>query len=573
MTFSASFSSSSSGAPAVGRSAEYERIAALPRRAYSADDADALAALLTARLRQPDGRKTLLPIQALALAEALRVGGLFGPIAAGAGKTLISLLLPIFLRSTRPLLVVPASLARKTVAERAAYAQAWQLPDFVRVISYEKISVVSGKTLLEDYQPDAVIFDEAHRLKNAQAAVTRRVKRFLRDRPDVRVAAMSGTMTGRSLREYAHIAAWCLRHSPVPVTWHDVEEWAAALDERVDGGRRRSPGVLLELCDDDERAIARAGESLRAARLAYRRRLTDTPGVVATSESEIGTGLEITTRDLDAPAVCVDAIAALRQAWELPDGEVFADAPSLWRHARTLALGWYYRWTTPAPAAWLDARRAWAAFCRETIAHSRGAYDTELEVALGCAEGRLPTHEYVAWSAVRDTFKPITEPVWLSDWAVERAIAWAATPGLVWCEHTAFGRRCAEQSGMPYYGAQALDARTGRGIESHRKGSAFVSRMSVSTGQNLQDRWHRNLFVCPPPNNESTEQALARTHRQGQDADTVSAEIWITCKENVDAIDRIRAQAEYARDSMLGAQRVLLATWISHDGARRGAAY
>ena len=114
MTFSASFSASS-GAPAVGRSAEYERIAALPRRAYSADEADALAALLTARLHQPDGRATLLPIQALALTEALRVGGLFGPIAAGAGKTLISLLLPIFLRSTRPLLVVlRASRARRS---------------------------------------------------------------------------------------------------------------------------------------------------------------------------------------------------------------------------------------------------------------------------------------------------------------------------------------------------------------------------------------------------------------------------------------------------------------------------
>lgn len=561
------------GAPAVGRSAEYERIAALPRRAYSADQADALADLLTERLRQPDGKARLLPIQALALAEALRVGGLFGPIAAGAGKTLISLLLPIFLRSNRPLLVVPASLARKTVAERSAYAQAWQIPEFMRVVSYEKISVVSGKTLLEDYQPDAVIFDEAHRLKNAQAAVTRRVKRFLRDHPSVKVAAMSGTMTGRSLREYAHIAAWCLRHSPVPTSWADLEEWAAALDERVGDGRRRSPGVLLELCDDDERAMARAGESLRAARCAYRRRLTDTPGVIATSESAIGTGLEITTRDLDAPSACVDAIAALRASWELPDGEVFADAPSLWRHARTLALGWYYRWTEPAPRDWLDARRAWAAFCRETIAHSRGHYDSELEVAQACERGALPAHEHAAWVAVRDSFRPVTEPVWISDWAVERACSWARESGLVWCEHTAFGQRCAERSGIPYYGADALDRRTGRGIESHRKGSAFVSRASLSTGQNLQDRWHRNLFVCPPPNNESLEQALARTHRQGQDADTVEAEIWITCKESVDALDRILAQAEYARDSLLGAQRALLATWVRHDGQRRGACY
>ena len=73
-------------------SAEFERVRDLPRRP-PVDTSGAVEAL-TEYFRRPGGTQTLRPIQARALLEALEIGALVGIIGAGAGKTLVSALLP-----------------------------------------------------------------------------------------------------------------------------------------------------------------------------------------------------------------------------------------------------------------------------------------------------------------------------------------------------------------------------------------------------------------------------------------------------------------------------------------------
>ncbi len=169
---------------------------------------------------------------------------------------------------------------------------------------------------------------------------------------------MSGTIAKRSIKDYAHISNWCLRaQSPVPRDFRTLVEWSAALDDQRDGNCE--PGALLQFCSPEELEIE---DRLQGVRKGYRRRLTDTPGVIATQENLLGVSLRID------PFIVKDArishaAAELKRTWERPDGVELVDMFDIWRHIRTIAVGFYYRWNPAPPKEWRDARKTWAAAC------------------------------------------------------------------------------------------------------------------------------------------------------------------------------------------------------------------
>ena len=164
----------------VKHSDELRRILALPRRSLDDPQWVDLAEEMTEILRTPNGTMRLRPIQAMALHDIGVVGGLFAPIGVGEGKTLITLLAPFVLGAERPLLLLPASLIRKTERERRELAKHWLVSD-VQMVSYEMLGRVQAASLLDRIKPDLIIADEVHKLKNRKAAVTRRVARYMRD--------------------------------------------------------------------------------------------------------------------------------------------------------------------------------------------------------------------------------------------------------------------------------------------------------------------------------------------------------------------------------------------------------
>jgi hypothetical protein len=227
---------------------EVQRIRSLPRRTWEDADLARLAAELTAKYRTPHGRQTLRPVQALALHDIGKAGGLFGPIRVGGGKTLISFLAPLVLDSRAPMLLLPAALIGKTERDLRALSEHWQIPRNIRMLSYEMLGRVQAANAFSVYPPDLIVADEAHRLKNRRAGVTRRVVRYMREHPKTAFVAISGTILSRSIRDFAHILKWCLPHgAPVPCTDGEVEEWGDALDERVNPLKRSAPGALLTL--------------------------------------------------------------------------------------------------------------------------------------------------------------------------------------------------------------------------------------------------------------------------------------------------------------------------------------
>jgi hypothetical protein len=222
---------------AVQLTRELTRIVNLPRRTWDEQDPETIrfAAELSALIRRPGGTMTLRPVQAMALLDAGTLNGLVGPIQVGGGKTLISGLVPWIMKGIRrPLLITRANLLQKTEREFRELAVHWPIPNFIRKVSYESLGRANHATLLQDYQPDLIICDEAHKLKNPKAAVTRRVARYMGEVPGTRFVAISGTLTHRSIRDYAHLVIWALKsqNAPVPTTFSEIEEWGEAIDEK-----------------------------------------------------------------------------------------------------------------------------------------------------------------------------------------------------------------------------------------------------------------------------------------------------------------------------------------------------
>lgn len=555
----------------VERTAELDRILALPRRNWESKGEE-WAKALTDYLRTPQGQQRLRPIQAAALVEIHDYRGGLLPIRVGGGKTLVSLLSFLVLESKRPVLLLPAKLIEKTQREMQALRRNWVIPGYVRLISYELLGRAQHAQLLEEAQPDVIVCDEAHKLKNTSAAVTRRVKRYMEKHPDTVFVAMSGTITKRSLHDYAHLSQWALKAlNPTPHSFQDRMAWSMVLDERKKNEERLAPGALVELCTDEERQRYAAAESYDEAvaivRRAFRRRVTDTPGVVGSQDGALGVSLRIDNEIVRAPRT--DApIATLRTDWMRPDGEPLMDGIELWRHLRELACGFYYRWNPPPPDGWLEARRAWAKFVREVLKTNRIGLDSESQVAKAVDDGRYPGDVLRRWRAVRGSYTPITEAVWVDDTVLRWCIEWMKNErGIVWVEHVEFGRALSHLSKVPFYQRGGRDE-AGKPIELHPPGTPMIASISSNAeGRNLQS-WSANLITSPPTSGQIWEQLLGRTHRDGQQEDEVSCTLLTVIPEQIDAFDRASRDARYISDSTGQEQKLCYAdVTIQRHGA------
>ena len=588
----------------VGRSVEFQRVEALPRR-FSYPD---MSELLTAWLRadsNPDGSLPPTPkgvperlrlVQAWALWEAATYGGIVGNLGVGVGKTLISYLLPTVMNAVRPILLVPGNLKKKTELDFRSFAPHWRGHPNLRVITYQTLSRVGAEKLLEQIVPDLVIADETHFLKNTSAGCTRRVKRWFEAHEDTRFVGMSGTVTRRSIMDFSHLMKWGLKAgSPLPHSFQDLLDWADSVDEGIPDDQRPDPGALWSLCAPGE-----------TPRQGFRRRLLETPGVVA-SESPLVTksdgtdvALNIIERvPLSIPASIGDALEELRRTWQTPSGDELMTAIEVSCRAREIALGFFYRWDWPVvtdPAAralmghtgmcqtgcnkdhhWLDARKVWRKFVRTVIKnsqHSNRPLDTEQHVAQAILSGHIPAaahnNEYANWVAVRDRWDPekLKQAVWISDFIISDIERWVRScqktghSGIVWAESLALLKLLHERMpNVPFYpsgpaGEGIIAAGEGKGPHG---AATCIAAMSHKTGKNLQ-AFTANLLVEISTSGNDHEQLLGRTHRSGQESDEVTAELYLHSIEMWEAFDQARRDASYAEETWKQIQRLSYAT-------------
>ena len=556
----------------VRHTPELSRIAALPRR--KADGSD-LVGPLTELLATPEGLAAgvrLRAAQALALHDIGVYGGAFCPLGVGEGKTLITLLAPYVLDAARPLLLLPANLIEKTERDRKRLERLWRIPTNIRLFSYEMLGRVQSAAELEVFKPDVILGDEIHKLKNRRAAVTRRVGRWMHERPETRFVALSGTVMSRSLTEFAHILRWCLKgDAPVPRTVEETEEWAMALDEKVDALRRYEPGALLALASREDLETL-GTPPVVAARRGFQKRLVETPGVVATTNDgeHIGASIYIKAITYRMQAVTSEHLEKLRREYLTPD-DWDVTPVDVWRHARELALGFHGVWDPRPPLEWREARRNWFSFVREVLSRSR-TLDSPEHVAMACDAGTLPSEALSAWRAIKDTFIPNAVPRWHDDSALGVCREWmggagAPRPGIVWVEHVPFGERLSELTGAPYFGEGGFDASGAFIDDADPKRPIIASIKANREGRNLQEKWSRNLVTSPPEGAGVWQQLIGRTHRPGQIADEVVFDVFLGCAEHARAMAKALLAATAVRDTTGAPAKLLVADfdWPSDD--------
>lgn len=469
--------------------------------------------------------------QAVVLSEALALGGFFGGLGTGTGKTLLTRLLPVVFGTQRPVLVTLANLIDKTHREFTKYEAEWFCSGpRPHVISYEWLRHKNQHGWLVEYAPDLLMLDEGHAVKNPQATTTKRIVAARRAFPQLPIVILTGT-PGDTVFEYSHLCRLALGDdlSPFPNEWFDLDRWRAALDRDV--VVRGAPGALERFRDKSD------PPGLEGTRRAVGRRLRETPGVLLSSDETVGASLMI---DAWSPPLCrpvAQALRDLRNLWRLPDGTEICDALEFGRQRRSLAFGYYRRPKSPPPREWLAARARWSQFARAKLQRNRQGIDALSILVDEIRAGRVRDDGVLAaWEAQAATYELVTEPVWISREPMDQIARYLGdNPGTIaWTDSIPLGEMLSsycwwigdKRWSVPYYGEGGL-SRDGTPIE-HETGARSIaaSKAANKTGRNLQ-MFSRNLLLCTPD-----EQLLARTHRSGQRAGQVIATLYASTPEH-----------------------------------------
>ncbi len=596
-------------------SADLNRIISIARRDVSEQDKINMAEIMRRRLARPPnpncicksqlGRDCithLKPTQGWALYEVGIANGLLGMIVVGGGKTGLNLLTAMVLDGCKSVvLLVPAKLQHQLRDEFLLWRQHWYLPNLyfggegilqppefrrpgehvlptIHVLSYSKLSQAASTERLMILKPDTIICDEVDKLKRADSARTKRFTRYLDAAPTTRLCAWSGSLMNVSIKDFWHIAKYALKgNSPLPLTEATVDDWSASIDPPKPGDKRSPPGALVKLCDGQE-----------GVNDAFRRRVLETRGVVATHTTGVDADLIMHRRDADLPLNIREELRKLRGSGLRPDDFPLEDAFSIARCARQLASGFYQRWRFPPVNGrkqdpvliddWYAKRKAWSGEVRTKLERdSRPHMDSPLLLAQAAQRfaegysGHAPTWESRSWSAWRDIRDRVVweaEPIWLSDYLLHDAADWGETHRqIIWCEHVAFADRLAELTGFPLFGGGPKDKER---LRRHKSGGPIIlSRKAHYRGHDgLQYFYNEQLVANPPVSRTSGgaplwEQMLGREHRQGQTAGTVETWIYRHTPELREAWDRAKVIARHVKNTLGSFQKIntCVETW------------
>ncbi len=620
---------------------EIERICGIKIQVpFTADELDAINQIHVKPAALANGFR-LQQVQAEAIQTFQECGHLVGPIEVGGGKTLISLRCVAIAAERgvqRSVLLVPPQVHTQLVEHDIGWARQ-RVPlgltfyplgglDPSRrkalaisgrrgcwIFPYSLLSTRDTSELLESIRPQLIVLDEAHMLKNRDAARTKRILTYWKKhRPEV--VCLSGTMTSKSIKDYAHLLTMALGDgAPVPHDSGVVQEWAAVLDSEQAGteafhGGRTSWGPLRPLINWANRNFPKAPRSydVQGFRWAFRDRLMTTPGVVSSPADALGTSLVIENVRVDAMARpggprLQELQKQLDELWLTPSGDEIEYAMQKWKWATELSAGIYNDLVWPDAGQLAERRGVSVDTATDLLVRSREhhklqqAYHKELRawfsnhphkpgmdtpMLIGAnmmRNGHRDVGEklYDVWLRMKQAeFAGMVErdsvPVRVCDYKIQRAVEWMQQhplkEGLVFYHHQTCGNwlyEVAKAAGLPVVhcpaGKASNDFLTSSGAKERCKGKFLLCSISAhGTGKNLQFMCDQ-LYVQIPHNEMIAQQSIGRTHRQGQEADTVTCTTMISNEQDEMILAALLNDAIYVHETTASSRRLLQATW------------
>jgi len=546
---------------------------------------------------------TLRDIQCDSLLSLLEYGCLFGPIGVGYGKTLITLLAGKVLGNKRNMILVPPEVCNQLVKRdipmmerefgiRLNFCSLYRMsPDERAIVRFESfdtiifpyslLSVPDTYDLLDRSSASLVCADECHMLRNRDSARTKRLMTFLGGNPQIRFVCLSGTITKRSIFDYRHLIKRCLNEKcPLPDAYSILNEWNGFLgvrqqEEHMDYLTDNEINSFLPLRRWYEEHFGGAGKHNRQDyRKIFRARLATAPGVVQTSGQSVDASLRInnlwTEGKYPIPREVQSRLNDADRTWTTPSGDELEDAMHLAALKAQLCSGFYYRleWPSGTPTWVLDQHdlhnelksqmRSWL-----RRGPRRGA-DTPLLVynALKRRDAMVKTlqESYDEWQEAvhgRPIPKRLQFTEWIDHWKVQMAIDWLEqNDGIIWYMWDAMGEAIYESLHKMKCHAEYCPA--GVDIERLEQPKIIASINAHSTGKNLQIH-HKQLVLEVPRSGSIWEQMLGRTHRMGQQEDTVYVDVACGTEFERDRLGLAFLDARYIENTGGGKQKMLIA--------------
>ena len=536
------------------------RILDLPAEHFTGQQKDDYAQFWSKELRSHPESRSLRRIQGeilqVASQQALKpwAAGMLGLVGVGAGKTLPFFLMPQVFGAERPLLLVPADMISggQLLKDHFEWSQEYDMlpihvikrgivPDVrtrtLFIMSYAQLSQPSGTDVLRRLAPDLIMADEAHALGDPTSSRTMRFIRHMKAAPDTRFVAMSGTLTGSSLTDYAHLAEIALRHeSFLPEEDADLKSWCGVLDAKATGSdidHIKFDALVTWAREEAGKGMTSGLAGEEEVRWAYNYRMTTMPGVVATTSPSCDSDLILQgwsdiafTADTDLTVP--EAMKRLMKHDTLPNGMLVEDSLSKAAAMHQLSMGFYYYWKWPDDEPDEDyvlAKRTWDKAVRQYLKnYAREGVDSPWLVDQYVRECLLArkkvsddlVYAQAAWDEQKHKPQPPTAAEWLDFSVILSAVEWSRKhEGFIWFSSTAVGQAL-QAFGIPTFWEGMPDP------QKHRR--AALSLKVFNKGKNLQP-WDNQLYMQIPSDAKIWEQSLGRTHRAGQKSTIVRATV------------------------------------------------
>lgn len=573
---------------------EVKRICDLPiHRRLTAEEVEAYSQENTLAQAYADGFR-LKPEQAeAAMAYQIMDGGMH-PIGVGGGKTLLGFLIQGFALAKghrRVMTMAPAHLMAQLTGKDIRWARSkipmpydihvlWgksaparlQLAQSGKgglyIMPYSLLSAQDGELLFNLIRPETLYLDEAHNLAKRSAARTRRFLHYV-EKYEPEMIAVSGTLTGKSVVDYWHLAKFGLgEYNPLPNGASLAEEWGQVIDTTAPD-TNSNPGPILDLVRWGRKNFPQETftEDLAGFRHAYQVRLNHTPGVVSSGANSIKTSLVYCNKPVldykQRPGwgTLKEFMDMVELAWLTPNGDEIEYAIHTYKWLNELSTGFYnqYIWPTAAKLAaermigeaeaadLLErarirhaAKQAFNRLLRDFLQNDthRPGLDSPLLVESNIARygardvGDELATSWAEWKALHFDHCPEREKsaVRVCDFKVNAAANWVVSEVpkgkgcVVWYYHQEVGPWICEA--LQKLGIVPLHCPAGKASDKAICDESNSHRIVVASlpahyeGKNLQHFEHM-CFVEFPRTAKMAEQSVGRLHRTGQMADEI----------------------------------------------------